>query len=50
MRIYLSKNTLSEEEWAEGWGAATLGFFGKLVMRGVQMKGWNIHQGRRGLG
>ena len=26
------------------------GFFGKLVMGGIQMKGWNSHWGRRSLG
>lgn len=42
MRIYLSKNMLSEGEWADN---AALGFFGKLVMRGIQIKGQNVHWG-----
>ena len=29
--------------------AAALDFFGKPDMRGIQMKGWNIHWGRRSL-
>ena len=41
MRIYLSKNTLSEREWADRWVAA-LGFFGKPGMWGIQMKGWKM--------
>ena len=50
VRIYLSQNTLSEGERAGRWVAAALGFFGKPVMRGIQMKRWDIHWGRRGLG
>ena len=46
MRVYLSKDRLSEEERS----AVALGFFGKPVMRGIQMKGHNIHWGRRSLG
>ena len=41
-RVYLSKDTLSEGEQADRWGADPLGFFGKLVMRGMQMKGRNL--------
>ena len=49
MRVYLSKDTPSEGEWADMWRAAVLGFFGKLDLRGIQMKWWNIHWGRRNL-
>lgn len=49
MRIYFSKIMLSEGERAPRWVAA-LGFFGKLVIRGLQMKGWNIFWGKRALG
>ena len=38
----------SQGELADGWAAA-LGFFGKTVMRSLQMKGQNIHW-RRTLG
>ena len=41
---------LSEGERADRRVAAALGFFGKPVMRGTQMKGQNIHRGRRSLG
>ena len=49
VRIYLSKNMLSEGEGEDRWIAA-LGFFGKPVMSGIQMKGQNVHWARRGLG
>ena len=32
------------------WRTAALSLFGNLVMRGLQVKGWNIHWGRRSLG
>ena len=49
MRVYLSKDLLSEGDWAGRWRAAALDFFGKLVKRGIQTKGPSIHQGRRSL-
>ena len=36
MRVYLSRDTLSEGEQAGKWRAAALDFFGKLVMKVIE--------------
>ena len=38
MRIYLSVNMPSEEEWADS-SATALDFFGKPILKGIQMNG-----------
>ena len=49
MRVYLSKDTLSEGEQAGKRRATALDLFAKLVMKVIE-KGWNIHWGRKSLG
>ena len=47
--IWVGSNSAAEQwcsQRAKRWGAAALCFFGKLVMRGIQMKGQKIHWGR----
>ena len=47
MRVYLSKDTVSEGKQVEGRGAAALGLFGKPVM-GAYIEGLEYSLGKEG--